>query len=540
METKRNFSTYFRERKYYETRGKGMKEKYKYLDPQTLEQCVSDALTNGNHFLFAKFYLEKCKSSEELYKEKVIQYRKSRLKKNNGTLLFYNAKAWIAPKTGERKKKEVSKKYEKDELFYSTAQNYKFLNGDAGSREAILQFGICCRLSIRQVNELLNLRGYNELYMLNIMDVLTAYMLRKNAALEERDIITYDEAQKILNSFYDETREEIGKFEKLQKDKVPHLKTFEYGLGKPMYGKKLNDVLEENIGSWKQDEKHQEYFDQVTLYYKRKFDAEEEFKAFFDTVFSPIFGFIRYSFPQKVLDCIKNEHKYMKNKYRSGCRLYGEYSEKMLAPYEEKAKLLNNSRAMDLVGRIYKYANIIDIPSESSEMLNKDFKSNTAVYDWYRGRYVKINDSEKKESITLFEPNMGDYRSLFRFAVATGNEDENDLDEFLSTAGFGFCIAEKNDDGSSLEYTRALFSYALYYRDALIEKWCHDNEKLDKIAIKERFPFIELLMYINRDIETSVWCKYDINSSEIIPRLDALIYPVEEDAKIYHLPDWML
>lgn len=116
---------------------------------------------------------------------------------------------------------------------------------------------------------------------------------------------------------------------------------------------------------------------------------------------------------------------------------------------------------------------------------------------------------------------------LIKYAVATGRE--NEIDKYLKYAGFwneDLSSVRNIEDNELVDHTDFLFIYAMKYRDALLEKWA-DNLKVNREAYmrnaKSEFPFIKLLMTINRDIQ---FVNEKILSSKMDDLEDKLVYPV--------------
>jgi hypothetical protein len=96
----------------------------------------------------------------------------------------------------------------------------------------------------------------------------------------------------------------------------------------------------------------------------------------------------------------------------------------------------------------------------------------------------------------------------------------------------------------NMEKTDLFIAYALKYRDNLIDRWIgQENSEVDEVKrrneLKNKFPFLKLLMIINRDIQFVMKeivmkekesTNIDINEM-IYHYLDCMVYPVREDEK---------
>ena len=95
--------------------------------------------------------------------------------------------------------------------------------------------------------------------------------------------------------------------------------------------------------------------------------------------------------------------------------------------------------------------------------------------------------------------------ALIKFAIAAGREDE--IGTYLQIAGYldkDFSMVDNVEVNELVDRTDCLILYTLKYRDALLKKWANLLE-VDEVAYikeaKKEFPFIKLLMTINRDIQ---------------------------------------
>lgn len=145
------------------------------------------------------------------------------------------------------------------------------------------------------------------------------------------------------------------------------------------------------------------------------------------------------------------------------------------------------------------------------------------------GYQLENKEENLEEKINAYVVDTIDKFNLIKYAVATGREDEIGI--YLQYAGFwqeDLCSMTKLDLEKYffLDQTDLLILYALKYRDALLEKWAGEQDVTEFInKAKKEFPFIKLLMIINRDIQFVN--KNILRQEEKIENLEKLlIYPV--------------
>lgn len=111
-------------------------------------------------------------------------------------------------------------------------------------------------------------------------------------------------------------------------------------------------------------------------------------------------------------------------------------------------------------------------------------------------------ENNKKEAYVL---DIGNKTNLIKYAVATGQEEH--IGQYLKLAGFWDCDLYSFSDAEIEQYicdrTDLLIVYAHRYKEELLRAW---SEKLEnKLGYKNQeeidFPFIKLLMLINREIQ---------------------------------------
>lgn len=124
---------------------------------------------------------------------------------------------------------------------------------------------------------------------------------------------------------------------------------------------------------------------------------------------------------------------------------------------------------------------------------------------------------DEEESITRFmAKEMNNKKAIMEYAIATGHEDA--LGNYLCLAGYWKTDWYVEDGWGSFASDRldALFLYAMYYRDKLIDSVCSKSGRgLDKTVEREglrsNFPMRELLTIISRDISYAYTvCENDI------------------------------
>jgi hypothetical protein len=148
-----------------------------------------------------------------------------------------------------------------------------------------------------------------------------------------------------------------------------------------------------------------------------------------------------------------------------------------------------------------------------------------------------------------YEFNLTGRKTIFRFALAAGHED--DVEDYLRLAGYA--SGEEQTERREWYTDEAVVEYAKRYRDALVEKWAQEWSQADGVditqlqeEIRSRFPFIRLVATINRDVELVM--RYDREwqgkrpmsekemEKEIQQYCNDMVYPIYEINAVWF--DW--
>lgn len=147
----------------------------------------------------------------------------------------------------------------------------------------------------------------------------------------------------------------------------------------------------------------------------------------------------------------------------------------------------------------------------------------------------KKNRKLAQEQNAAYEFSVKNKENLIHFCVACGMEDY--IGTYMRIGNYWTQDYFKVDFEECVERKNAFIVYAMKYRDRLIEKWSDDvkkeypdKEKTQfKAQMKEAFPFLQLMLEINREIQFVASQIESIRISNLKGIKNDLIYPVEYD-----------
>ncbi len=268
-----------------------------------------------------------------------------------------------------------------------------------------------------------------------------------------------------------------------------------------------------------------------------------------------IFAQKRYGYFLKTLQYVKEYDYYLKNLQYSPCnvgtqryavtleslRKRGIFLDSVSAKFVKNIKQNKkytkeklNRTLPQLLNKIWEISDAINEKGYMGEYRTSDKRSGEyKVKNLIEGRnFLNRKDfeadfkSENKKNMKAFEQDLTEKIYVMKLAIAAGREDE--IGTYLQLAGYwdkDFTMIKDAELKELVDRTDCLILYALKYRDALLEKWAYELN-MDKLEYKnearKEFPFLKLLMTINRDIQF-VHKKIMENKTE----LDDLIYKNE-------------
>lgn len=328
------------------------------------------------------------------------------------------------------------------------------------------------------------------------------------------------------------------------------------------------DILKKNLdeekaGKCMKDIGDTQYLTKFFTYRLDEVTDEESFTEFLDKAkketLQSVFKDKYYGFFRKTYQYIIENEDFKKNLYYSNCPMVyskqetttlekverqGSYINSFCKRYimdENKKNMKNDKKKrkahIKLLADIWLLPNALEEECYNGE-INTAFSSKyNKITNLIEGRNKKdvthrIEDKGKEKS-NAYIMDMAKKTDLIKFCIAAGKED--DIEKYLQYAGL--CMKQQEGSGESdklkKDKTDILVEYALMYRDKLIDKWCSSNKNgnLDIASLKKRmkdsFPFIKLLMTINRDIQLVMKDIEPKSMEKIHNNLESMIYPVK-------------
>ncbi len=259
-----------------------------------------------------------------------------------------------------------------------------------------------------------------------------------------------------------------------------------------------------------------------------------------------VFAQKRYGYFLKTLQYIKEYEYYMKNLQYAICKVSSKGYAVTIDGLKKRGKFLDNTSAKFVKNikenKAYEEEKLNRL---LPQLLNKIWEISDAIDGkGYTGENVRVGDEKKvgrasnvekrsgefkikhliegrdfstrkdyeiesvvenKKDAKAFEQDLTGKMYVMKLALAAGRE--NEIGTYLQLAGYwdkDFTMIKDAEKKELLDRTDCLILYIVKYRDALLRKWAHLLE-VDKLAYineaKEEFPFIKLLMTINRDIQ---------------------------------------
>ena len=231
----------------------------------------------------------------------------------------------------------------------------------------------------------------------------------------------------------------------------------------------------------------------------------------------------RYGYLKKTMQYLNSYQNYKKNLQYSSCELIarGKISIEKLTQrgrflnlnYKQFLDKIDEKKIVEIED-INKLMQIVNAIWETKDAINelsykqakKSGKGNYKVKSLIEGRnLVERQDcqADLEDVKQVYSMDLTDKISLMKYAIATGQEDEIGI--YLKYAGFwekNVCAMQDVENRILNDRIDMLLLYALKYREALLEKWAEGQNITEfKIHARKEFPFIKLLMIINRDIQ---------------------------------------
>ena len=521
----------------YEKQQDYNKKIYQEIDTwEDLKSCIDWAIEKGNHAAFVKFYLHKAYNQYHIFEFVANKFfeKYSIQKKKYATWKIVKSVNWT--------KKDIPDIFQ-NEYICSEKTLYSWVNGGESrmpDKYEIVQIGLYMGLSYKETNELLEAAGKELLYIINGVDAICMFYLEQYHDPEQKETKGIEKILKVkkeIDAWLDENNLYLEK---------PFTAEFE---------EKVKDV-KRKVSFPDEDLYVEDMAFYLTECYKKRFGDCKKEKDFNNFVKNFDFGIIRYGYTAKTQDFI-NYKRFQKNLYVSDIELKPDIKVSRLIKFLEntqKQYLYKNLKTCckGISGNetpekkdIIRMLNAIwKISYLRSDIENMDlfFEGNgfSKVKELIFGRNIVKADKEKnrelaQEQDAAYQFSVKNKENLIHFCVACGMEDYigsymrigNYWTQDYIKTGFTDCVERRN----------AFIVYAIKYRDALIEKWSDDIEReypdkektQFKNQMKEEFPFLQLMLEINREIQLIASQVERVRISELKGIKNDLIYPVEYD-----------
>ena len=532
------------EEEYEKQRGYN-KKIYQEIDKwENLDSCVDWALKNGNHAAFVKYYLRRAYNQYHVFEYVTNKFfEKYYVQKKDYV-------AWKIVKNINWTKKDIPDIFQ-DEYICSEKTLYSWINGGENrmpDKYEIVQIGLYMGLSYRETNELLEAAGRELLYIINGVDAICMFYLELYHNPEKEEI---KGSEKILK-----VKEEIDVW--LDENNLYLERPFTIE-----FEERVKEV-KRKAGFLDDDLQIEDMAFYLTECYKKRFGDCKKEKDFNNFIRNFDFGIIRYGYTAKTRDFL-NYRRFQKNLYVSNIEL---------KPYVNVRCLIKFLRDIqnENIPKQYFYKNLDscckrvlgdEIPRERDivRMLNAIWKISYLKSDienedllFYGYGFSKVNElifgrnivkADRKKNRKLaqeqnaaYEFSVKNKENLIHFCVACGMEDY--IGTYMRIGNYWTQDYFKGDFEECVERKNAFIVYAMKYRDRLIEKWSDDVEKeypdkektQFKAQMKEAFPFLQLMLEINREIQFVASQIESIRISALKGIKNDLIYPVEYDNRI--------
>lgn len=473
---------------------------------RTIGKCVDNAIENGNHQAFVEFFFRSgmVKFFKELFLEeyRLLIANASELKNKQ----IYKSKYWrnsncIGNKT-------VIKDYK--EMYYEDSSIGQWWYDDDAlipGKDELVQIGLYKCWGVDEVNRLLIVSGQQQLYPLDIVDAVGMFYLEcfkdDGRSYEEKIAVVKNEINNKLidvgNRKLNSSPQKVGYFgEQTINDEIKYLIN-EYNVNDEVGGDVKDTVL-------------------ITEYVNNKLKIavkNKEFDCFFDNV-KDLVAKKQYGYLRRTLQYIESFEKYKKNLFYPGYVFSAKLSAKEIKTMIDNGqihKIWNGGDKVKAIGEKISWLNEIwkikNILNESKPDI-KGGGGRMVVKGLIEGRQEKQQtqlDGDEEKVYTIKNDNI---LHIYKFAIAAGREDE--LGEYLIRSGYreenlNNVISETDCIYKEIhwEVTESIFVYCMSLRDRLIDIWASkmSDSIINKQYMKNKFPIIQLIMEVNRELQSS-------------------------------------
>lgn len=504
-----------------------IKKKYR-----SLKECVDFAIKEGNHAAFAKLYLDINQSGKNERFLYILDEYKENYKEMVGKKLVYSKLQII----GDRKHlwRNPDFEYTEANLKGNCLSNAVFSAWEKGDnlpqRDALIQLGFYLLLDSASVNKLLRACGHQQLYVLDIVDVICRFYLDKFAGNTE---IPAFEKLKITK---DKINQGIKKMMELDPDICVADKDLSYSVNKLEYVPGEGWNIEKEISSLRDGMQgansklaNQDFLTATYSNIYHGLNTEEDLDRFLFEGAGP-FALFRYGLLLQTSSYVTDFTSYRKNLVFTQYPLEAEY----IPDFDEVADLSFDGS--------YAYKNPNDIKADANEdyhvqslnliqnMTNPleidEFMQEDKTHNMGASVIKNILHGEDRGSKNIYTYRLKEKKELVRLAISAGREDE--IFDYLRVSGYWDAEAERLADNldeideSNLDEIDLIIIYAVAYKKALVKKWVEAwykedkrDKKMSELIANKNFPFLRLIATINRDI---------------LQVLSSMIYSLEDDS----------
>lgn len=520
-----------------------------------LDACVNHAIKNGNHAAFVKYYINKAYDQYGLFEKVMLD---SFFKRNVNVKEYVK---WVIMKNEYWKAPNIDFKVD-NYVICSKSTLYSWLNGNNGRlprKYEVVQICFYLNMSYKEANRLLGASGNEMLYILDDVDAICMFYLDYFYKKENRNIPVLKKLEKVKNMINSEARindadlyavKKVGAALKAQiNEPKEKLSRYPFGWNFDERISLLKEELRAIDGILLPKQEDSPFY--LTICYQKKFEEceqEEDFECF---IRNYDFGILHYGYTAQTGKFI-NSRRYKKNLYvpsielkadiRSGeldnfleqkdIQFYNDYFEREY--WKDSISEENKKNTITILNKIWM---IRWLKSDCDKVEFEGSGNLTKVEDMVNGRNVfKVDKSRYRvdlsDTFNAYKFSVNNKENLIKFCIACGRED--DLGMYLRLANYWDRDYFINDISlEPIEKRDAFIIYAIKYRDALINAWSQIIKRESpernliefKKKVKDNFPFLQLALTINRDIEFVA--AQAIHRSDDFKRLmRSLIYPV--------------
>ena len=501
-----------------------------------LDACVDYAIETGNHAAFTQFYLKKACDQYQVFGLTILDlFDQYGIKKTDYA-------KWSIIKNTYWTKKNIPNYFEK-EYTCNNKTLYSWINESENrmpEKYEIVQIGLYMGLSCRETNKLLEAAGKELLYIINSIDAICMFYLDFYHKTKEHSI---DATEKIckVKKMIDSWTEEDG---------LLWEQPFTEGFSEKV--SELKKKVSSSGNSLKAEGEELAFY--LTRCYEKKFRECAEEKDFSSFIENYDFGILHYGYTTKTQEFMNNK-KFKKNLYTPDIELKAEVNAYDLDRFQRRKNLSFFNEDME------KFYNKVCEGKDLKEndvvwMLNAIWKISwirsdcgyidrfpsrngfSKVKEMVYGRNILKADKKRNEELAktkkaAYEFSVKNKENLIQFCVACGMEDY--LGVYMRLGNYWTEDYFKHGLSGYMERKNVFIIYAMKYRDALISRWCavmkkkypDKNEIEFQNQIKENFPFLQLMLIINRDIQF-ISSQIENKNAKNLKRIkNDLIYPVE-------------